>query len=160
METSPFDLIEEFSSEDIIAPANRSYNHSKIIHRLSVALDRYTDQFDVLPELELKLNGKPVQPDVCLYPRLPEDWDNDIIFYTQPPIVAIEIQSPKQATTDITTKMNDVYFPAGVQSVWIIIPPLRLVFIQTPDGRKHTYTDGNVHDPVTGIEVLLTTVFR
>ena len=155
METPSFDLIEEFVSEDIM-----SYNHSKIIHRLSVALDQYTDQFDILPELELKLNGKPVKPDVCIYPRLPEDWDNDIIFYTQPPVIAIEIQSPKQATTEITTKMNDVYFPAGVQSVWIIIPPLRLVFIQTPNGQKYTYTAGLVRDPILNIEFSLSSLFR
>jgi len=155
METTSVDLIEEFHSEDIM-----SVNHSKVIHRLSVALDRYADQYDILPELELKLNGKPVKPDVCIYPRLPEDWDNDIIFYTQPPIIAIEIQSPKQATTEITVKMNDIYFPAGVQSVWIIIPPLRLVFIQTPDGQKTTYTQGIVQDPVADIAVPLDAIFR
>ena len=37
METNAFDLIEEYQSEDIIAPAHRSLNHSKLIHRLSVA---------------------------------------------------------------------------------------------------------------------------
>ncbi len=155
METPFHDLIEEYHSEDIM-----SVNHSKVIHRLSVALDRYTDQFDVLPELELKLNGKPVKPDVSIFPKLPEDWDNDIIFYTQPPLIAIEIQSPKQATTEITTKMNEVYFPAGIQSVWIIIPPLRLVFIQTPSGQKLTYTDGIVRDPVTAIELPFNAIFR
>ena len=137
-----------------------SVNHSKVIHRLSVALDRYSEQFDVLPEVELKLNGKPVKPDVSVFPRLPEDWDNDIIFYTQPPIIAIEIQSPKQATTEITAKMNEIYFPAGIQSVWIIIPPLRLVFIQTPNGKKLTYTEGVVLDPVTAIEVPFHSLFR
>lgn len=137
-----------------------SVNHSKVIHRLSVALDRYTEEYDILPELELKLITKPVKPDVSVFPKLPEDWDNDIIFYTQPPIIAIEIQSPKQATTEITAKMNEVYFPSGVQSVWIIIPPLRLVFIQTPDGRKLTYTQGIIKDPVTGIEIPFNTLFR
>lgn len=155
METPFHDYIEEYYSEDIM-----SVNHSKVIHRLSVALDRYTEQYEVLPELELKLNGKPVKPDVSVFPKLPEDWDNDIIFYTQPPLIAIEIQSPKQATTEITAKMNEVYFPAGVQSVWIIIPPLRLIFIQAPDGRKLTYTDGVVQDPVTPIEVPFKALFR
>lgn len=155
METPFHDSIEEYYSEDIT-----SVNHSKAIHRLSVALDRYTEDYDVLPELELKLNGKPVKPDVSIFSRLPEDWDNDIIFYTQPPIIAIEVQSPKQATTEITAKMNEVYFPSGVQSVWIVIPPLRLVFIQTPNGQKTTFTQGVVCDPVTGIEVSMSTLFR
>lgn len=155
METPFHDLIEEYHSEDIM-----SVNHSKVIHRLSVALDRYSEEFDVLPELELKLNGKPVKPDVSVFPRLPEDWDNDIIFFNQPPIIAIEIQSPKQATTEITTKMNEVYFPAGVQSVWIVIPPLRLVFIQTPDGQKITFTQGTIRDPAIRIEVPIDAIFR
>ncbi len=155
MEAQSFDLIEEFHSEDIM-----SYNHSKLIHRLSVALDRYEDQYDILPELELELPTGKCKPDISVFPKRLEDWDNDIIFYTQPPIIAIEIQSPKQATTEITTKMNTTYFPAGVQSVWIIIPPLRLVFIQTPDGQKTTYTEGTIHDSVTDITVPFNVLFR
>ena len=160
MEAQSFDLIEEFHSEDIIAPANRSYNHSRLIHRISVALDRYEDQYDVLPKLELELSTGKCKPDISVFPKLPEDWDNDIIFYSHPPIIAIEIQSPKQATTEITKKMNETYFPAGVQSVWIIIPPLRLVFIQTPDGQKTTYTQGTIQDPGTDIEVAFDILFR
>ncbi|MBC7571380.1 MAG: Uma2 family endonuclease [Spirosoma sp.] len=155
MEAQSFDLIEEFHSEDIT-----SYNHSKLIHRLSVALDRYEDQYDILPELELELSMGKCKPDVSVFPKRPEDWDNDIVFYTQPPIIAIEIQSPKQATTEITTEMNTIYFPGGVQSVWIIIPPLRLVFIQTPNGQKITYTQGTIHDPVTNITVPFDVLFR
>lgn len=155
METPVFDLIEEFHSEDIM-----SYNHSKIMHRLSVALDRYDTDYDILPELELELSTGKCKPDVSVFPKRAEDWENDIIFYTQPPIIAIEIQSPKQATTDITTKVNTVYFPAGVQSVWIIVPPLQMVQVRTPDGQKKTYTDGVVHDPATGIEVPFNQLFR
>lgn len=100
------------------------------------------------------------KPDVCVFPKRPEYWDNDIVFYTQPPLIAIEIQSPKQATTEITTKMNTIYFSGGVQSVWIIIPLLRLVFIQTPNGQKITYTQGTIHDPVTNITVPFDVLFR
>ena len=132
---SRFDLIEEYQSEDVM-----SVNHSKIIHRLSVAFDRYDAEFDILPELELS-TGK-CKPDICIYPNLIDDWENDIIFYAKPPIVAIEIQSPKQATTDLTDKMNRIYFPAGVKSVWIIVPSLQLVTIRTSEGKKITYTDG------------------
>lgn len=155
MEPPTVDLIEEFHSEDIM-----SYNHSKLIHRLSVALDRYEAEYDILPELELELSTGKCKPDVSVFPKLPEDWDNDIVFYTQPPIIAIEIQSPKQATTEITKKMNEIYFPANVQSVWIIIPPLRLVFIQTPTGQKITYTQGIIHDPATTITVSFDVLFR
>lgn len=155
METPYHDVIEEYQSEDIM-----SVNHSKLIHRLSVALDRYEDQYDILPELELELSTGKCKPDVSIFPKFPDDWENDIIFYSKPPIIAIEIQSPKQATADITSKMNTVYFPAGVQSVWIIVPPLQMVQIRTPDGRKTTYTEGIVTDPATGFEVPFNKIFR
>lgn len=47
MEKLIFDEIKEFVSEDI-----KSVNHSKIIHRLSVALNNFEDRYDILPELE------------------------------------------------------------------------------------------------------------
>jgi Uma2 family endonuclease len=155
MEAPACDLIEEFHSEDIM-----SYNHSKIIHRLSVALSRYEEEYDILPELELDLPTGTCKPDVGIFPKRPEDWENDLVFYNQPPLTAIEIQSPKQATTDITTKMNGVYFPAGVQSVWIIVPPLQMIQVRTSTGQKNTFTDGIVRDPATGFEVAFNQLFR
>ncbi len=155
MEAQSFDLIEEFHSEDIM-----SYNHSKLIHRLSVVLDRYEAEYDILPELELELSTGKCKPDISIFAKLPDDWENDIIFYSKPPIIAIEIQSPKQATTEITGKMNSVYFPAGVQSVWIIVPPLQMVQVRTPNGGKTTYTSGILKDPVTGFELPFNRIFR
>ncbi len=155
METPYNDLIEDYQSEDIM-----SLNHSRIIHRICVALDRYDEQYDILPELELELSTGKCKPDVCVYPNLPEDWENDIIYYTQPPIIAIEVQSPKQATTDITDKMNKLYFPAGVQSVWIVVPSLQFIMIRTANGQKVTFTDGIINDPVTAIEIPFKAIFR
>lgn len=155
MEMSPFDLIEEYQTEDIM-----SVNHSRTIQRISFYLERYDDLYDILPELEMKLNGKPVKPDVSVYPNLPEDWDTDVIFITEPPIIAIEVLSPKQAMTDITDKINTVYFPAGVQSVWIVVPLLQTITIRTPDGQKLTFSEGIIKDPVTGIEIPFNQIFR
>lgn len=152
---SPFDLIEEYQTEDIM-----SVNHSRTIQRISFYLERYDDLYDILPELEMKLNGKPVKPDVSVYPNLPEDWDTDVIFITEPPIIAIEVLSPKQAMTDITDKINTVYFPAGVQSVWIVVPLLQTITIRTPDGQKLTFSEGIIKDPVTGIEIPFNQIFR
>ncbi len=155
METASFDLIEEFQTEDIM-----SVNHSKIIHRLSVALDKYASEYEILPELELELSAGKCKPDICVYQNLPDDWENDIIFYSKPPIIAIEIQSPKQATTELTDKMNLIYFPSGVQSVWIIVPVLQLVTIRTNEGKKFVFTDGIIKDPVTGVEILFAQIFK
>jgi Uma2 family endonuclease len=155
MKTPVLDFIEEYHSEDIM-----SINHSKIIHRLSVALSQFEGEYDILPELELELSSGKCKPDVCVFPKMQDDWENDIIFYNKPPLIAIEIQSPKQATTDLTDKMNYLYFPSGVKSVWIIVPSLQLITIRTSDGIKLTYTEGTIKDPVTGIEIAFSTIFR
>ena len=83
-----FSEIEIFETEEIM-----SVNHSRTIQRMGTYLERYNDLYDILPELEMKLNGKPVKPDISVYPHLPEDWDTDIIFLTEPPIIAIEVLS-------------------------------------------------------------------
>lgn len=155
MDKAALDSIEQFQSEDIM-----SINHSKIIYRLSVALYPYNTKYDILPELELELTTGKCKPDICIYPIFADDWENDIVFYSKPPIAAIEIQSPKQATTDLTDKMNQIYFPAGVQSVWIIVPSLQIVIIRTARGEKLTYSNGPIKDPVTQIEIAFDKIFR
>jgi Uma2 family endonuclease len=147
--------IEEFQTEDIM-----SVNHSRTIQRIGSYLERYDDMYDILPELEMKLNGKPVKPDVSVYPNLSEDWDTDVIFITEPPIIAVEVLSPKQAISDITDKINNIYFPAGVQSVWIVVPLLQTVTIRTPDGKKITFSEGIIKDPATQIEMPFEQIFR
>jgi Uma2 family endonuclease len=155
METSVFDELETYFTED-----KMSLNHSRTIQRIAVQLEQYDDEYDILPELEMKLNGKIVKPDVCVYPNLPEDWYNDILFMTDPPVIAIEVVSPRQAVSDITDKMNTVYFPAGVQSVWIVIPTLQLITVRTPDGQKLTFDKGIIRDPATGLEIVFEKIFR
>jgi Uma2 family endonuclease len=148
-------VIEEFISEDVM-----SVNHSRTIQRISAHFEQYDEEFDTFPELELNLNGKPVRPDVCVFANTPEDWDTDIIFLTDPPIIAIEVLSPRQAMSDITERVNTIYFPAGVQSVWLVLPLLQTVVIRTLAGQKLTFTEGIIHDPVTNIEMPMAKIFR
>lgn len=155
MEMNQFDFIEEYQSEDIM-----SLNHSKLIHRLSVALDRYEDTHDILPEMELDLSTGKCKPDIAIYQKLHIDWLNDIIFYNQPPIVAVEILSPKQALTDLTDKAYKHYFPAGVQVVWLVIPTIRLIQLLLPDGSTQTWSNGLMNDPITGMELDLGYLFK
>jgi Uma2 family endonuclease len=137
-----------------------SVNHSKLIHRISVALDRYESQYDILPELELDLATGKCKPDVSVFHNLSVDWLNDVTFYTKPPIIAVEILSPKQALTELTDKAYKQYFPAGVQAVWLIIPVLQIVHILLPDGSKRIHADGILRDPVTGFELDLAYLFK
>lgn len=155
MNTTTYDQIEEYQSEDIM-----SINHSRTIQRISAHLEQYDEEYDIFPELELKLNEKPVKPDICVYPNLPEDWNTDIIFFTEAPILVVEVLSPKQALSDITNKVNDIYFPAGVQSVWIVLPLLQTVSIRTLNGQKLTFTEGIIKDPITQFEIPFNKIFR
>lgn len=155
METALFDTIETYESEDIM-----SLNHSRIIHRVSVALDHYKDQYDIFPELELELSSGKCKPDVSIYPTVPTDWLNDVIFYTKPPILAIEILSPKQALNDLTDKAYKQYFPAGVPVVWIIVPVLQHVYAFFADGTRQNCYNGVLHDTTTGIGLDLVAIFR
>ena len=155
METNQVEFLEEYHSEDIM-----SLNHSKIIHRLSVALDRYENKYDILPELELELSTGKCKPDVAIYQNLPIDWLNDVIYYNQPPIVAVEILSPKQALTDLTDKAYKQYFPAGVQSVWLIIPTLRIIQALLPNGSMYTWASGTMKDSITYMEIDLGYLFK
>ncbi|MCY7356521.1 MAG: Uma2 family endonuclease [Rudanella sp.] len=155
METVATDLIEEFHSEDIM-----SVNHSKLIHRLSVTLDRYEDQYDILPELELELPTGKCKPDVAIYEKIGNNWFNDIIYYTQPPLIAVEVLSPKQGVSDLTDKAFKVYFPAGVKTVWIIAPMLHIVQVILPNGTQLTWPNGVMKDPVLGFEVDVDVLLR
>lgn len=148
METPSFDFIEEFHSEDIM-----SVNHSKLIHRISVALDRYEDQYDILPELELALPTGKCKPDVAIYENLSTNWFNDLIFYDQPPLTAVEVLSPKQGLSDLTDKAFKLYFPAGVKTVWLIVPMLHICQILLPNGTQLTWPSGVLKDPVTQLEL-------
>lgn len=148
--------IEEFQTEDIM-----SLNHSRIINRLCIALDKYDASYDTFPELELELSTGKCKPDVCIYPNLPVDWYNDTIFFTDSPLIAIEILSPKQALNDLTDKAFKQYFPAGVKVVWIIIPVLRLVQVLLPNGDSQNLSSHEImKDTITGIEIDLKTIFR
>lgn len=96
METSSFDLDEEFYTEDIIASAHRSYNNAKITYRLSKSFGRYDEQYDILPELEFELSHGRAKPDVAVCHPGKTDWLRDIIRPTTPPLLAVEILSPCQ----------------------------------------------------------------
>ena len=155
METPYHDVIEEYQSEDIM-----SVNHSKLIHRLSVALDRYEQEYDILPELELELSTGKCKPDVAIYPNLRTNWFNDLIFYDKPPVTAIEVLSPKQGVSDLTDKAFKIYFPAGVKTVWIIAPMLHICQVLLPDGTQLTWPNGVLKDPVTSFELDVVRLLR
>ncbi len=83
----------------------------------------------------------------------------DEIKVSEVPITTIEILSPKQNIEDIKNKFFNIYFPAGVKSAWLIIPPLRSVHIFTPDKKFVSYNAGKLTDKACEVELELDNFF-
>ena len=138
-----------------------SRNHSAIQTLLSAALvNKYKKKYQIYSELSLAMpEVKPAVPDLCIFPKKKLDLLNDEIKVSDVPITVIEILSPKQGIEDIKDKFFNIYFPAGVQSAWLIIPPLRSVHIFTPDKKFVSYNDGKLIDKACEVELELDDFF-
>jgi len=144
---------EEFQTEDIM-----SYNHAKLTYRLTKMLSKYDEKYDILPELEFELSHGRAKPDVAICKPNKINWLRDIIRPVQPPLLAIEILSPRQALTDLTDKCLDIYFPSDVPTVWVIIPQFKQITVLTVTGEENIYA-GILHDKPTGISLDLSVLF-
>ena len=148
METAVLEL-EEFQTEDIM-----SHNHAKITYRLTKILS----QHDILPKSEFELAYGWAKPDVAICKPNKINWLRDIIRPTHPPLIAIEILSPRQALTDLTNKWLDVYFPSDVKTVWVIIPKFKQITVLTASSQENV-NSGVIHDETTGISLDLSKIF-
>ena len=137
-----------------------SLNHAKIQFRLTMQLGlAYGSEFDILPELTVAFPIKSAVPDIAIYPKVADDWQNDIIKRTELPLLAIEILSPRQVFDDIMDKIHTIYFPAGLKSAWVVLPSAQSVMIFTPNAKPQTFNSGIMHDAASGFEVDLDKVF-
>ncbi|RZK39033.1 MAG: Uma2 family endonuclease [Hymenobacter sp.] len=156
MNTQAVEIIET----EVVLEETMSLNHSRLIHRISVALLPYEDRYDILPELEFELAAGRLKPDVAILPRLAYDWEADVVRYPQPPITAIEILSPTQVLNFLVDKIRLQYFPSGVQSAWLVLPVGRTVFLLLPGQPLQVITEGILRDPAAQVEVALADIFR
>jgi Uma2 family endonuclease len=135
-----------------------SVNHSRLQIRLSVALFQHEPEYTILSELALELDGHRFTPDLCVYPKMKVDFQEDEVRMTAPPLLAIEIVSPSQSTQDVVDKINDM-LDASVESCWLVQPATETVSIFTPDKKPTTVSEGAVSDPATEIEVEIDEIF-
>ncbi len=64
------------------------------------------------------------------------------------PIMAVEVISPNNMTLDVWDKVEE-YFAAGVQLVWLVIPPHRTIIALWPDrATVFRYSDTVTAEPV------------
>lgn len=137
---------------------NQSILEVRISHQL---MARYEETYDILTELDLNLTQGPAIPDICIYPKLTFNWeDDDVLKMTMPPLTAIEILSPRQAYEALASKIRKVYFPSGVQSAWIVMPSVKTIQLFVPNHPVKYFNDILFDDPTTGIQLDLAQIFR
>lgn len=132
--------------------------HGYIQWNLSVALAAFRDQYTGFSELTLELDGRELTPDLSVYPKTDVDLVHDELRVTDPPLLAVEIASPTQNIQDLIDKI-DFLLDAGVQSCWLVQPPLQTVTVFSGNMDGTTASSGSVTDPVLDIEVSLKAIF-
>ena len=153
------DVVEQYQKERNKPMPGKTHARIQILLGMNLEM-KYGEQYSVFSEFELDLKGKKVVPDLCLYPVVQMDWEDDELRSKIPPTLAIEILSPKQALNDILKKIRDIYFPAGVPSCWLVVPSLRVITVMYPNGKTKIFNEGICKDEVLGFEVDLTTLFK
>ena len=136
---------------------NHSYLQLEIGFQLKV---KYNSEFDIYSELSLGLSAGKAVPDLCIYPKRLQDWQRDIVRRTDAPLLAIEILSPKQAFDDIVDKIQDIYFPSGVLSAWVIVPSAESLILFQPNKKPTSFDKTIVKDTASGFELDLNLVFK
>lgn len=96
-----------------------SYNHSYLAYRIAKVLDQ-DEKYNLHIEMTLDISGTDYIPDIVLYKKERIDFLHDKVKADKPPLLLVEILSPKQAVNEITEKF-EVYLLAGVQSCWAYI---------------------------------------
>jgi len=132
--------------------------HSVAQTNLLIQLSTYRPRLQGLSELTLHLGDRDLTPDLCVYRDLQVEFTQDETRMTEPPLLAIEISSPTQGIQDLVDKARFM-MEHGVESCWIVQPPIRTITVFTPDMESTTYSSGTVTDPATEIEVDLDAVF-
>jgi Uma2 family endonuclease len=136
------------------------FKHSRVQSNLIVALSTHQNQYDVLPELDVVLNGKPFVPDICVYPKGTPNWTGEEEPFREPPLIAIEIISPSQSLEHLLTRASE-YLTAGAGAAWVVVPAVQTVYVMNaPNAKPRAFTDGTIKDERTGIEVNTKDVFR
>jgi len=133
--------------------------HGTIQGKLSRILwNAYEDQF-IFPN-ETSLATEPsTTPDICIYSKRKLDVREVEAKETEMPLTAIEILSPSQTIDFLQSKVWNIYFPAGVGSVWIVVPQLKSIQLLTRDGEE-VFHKTILNDPTTGIKINVEKVFE
>ena len=136
-----------------------SKNHSLVQGNLYFHLRSMFEQFQVLPEISLKLGSSEKVPDLAIFKNIQFTPGNDEIRVEQTPLAVIEILSPKQNLGDLLAKAH-TYFENGVGSYWLVLPDLKSIYVFTSPFESDVYTHKDIlKDEILGIELELKGIF-
>ena len=147
---------------DLIAGDEKmpSLLHGRLQSRISRLLDvAYENEYSVITELDLSFATGNTRPDLCIFPKINFDWTTDELVVSIAPLTTIEILSPHQSLNSLIDRVYAKHFPAGVKSVWIILPTLKIITILLPDRSRVSFTTGLLIDPATHVQLILEEVF-
>jgi Uma2 family endonuclease len=138
-----------------------SLNHSELQTRLGFLLMlAYRQQYSIYTELDFDFASGKTRPDLCVMSKRKVDWLSDEIIMQDVPLTTIEILSPQQSLNSLTERIYEKHFPAGVKSVWLVVPTVQTVSILLPNRQQVNFSSGTVTDPVTGIQLELSEIFE
>ena len=153
-------IVEKSAYEEERGKPMPSKVHAYVQMNLGFELkSRYKDRLTFLSELSLDLNGWRSVPDLSIYPKMTVDVRYDEVRMTTPPLCAIDIISPMQSLQELVDKAK-AYFEHGVQSVWLVLPGLRSIYVFSSfdDFKTFTHTD-TLLDETLKISIPLAEVF-
>ena len=138
-----------------------SRNHSDLQTRLGfLFMLAYRQQYSIYTELDFAFASGKTRPDLCIMNRHKANWLEDEIVVNEVPITTIEILSPEQSLNSLTDRIYEKHFPAGVKTVWLVVPTVQTVSILLPDHKQVNFAQGIITDPVTGIQLKLSDIFE
>lgn len=154
-------MITTSALEEELDMGSRNHSYLQIkLGALLLALEQYMVLSDIsLDTSALAMNTKEMRPDLALYPKQAIDFLQDEIRMQTMLLLIIEILSPCQSIDEILEKFR-CYFKLGVQSCWLVLPPLHTVSVFSAPNKEHTFSQGELVDAVLGIRLALDSIFR
>jgi Uma2 family endonuclease len=137
-----------------------SLNHAILQRNLLFCLAPYGQQYELLPEISVKIGDWEAVPDIGIFSLQEVDFQHDTIKMDTCPLCAIEILSPTQNLSDLTDKSEE-YFLKGAKSYWLVLPQLQNIYVFNGLFSYKIYQKNDiVIDETMGIEIDLKNVFK
>ena len=135
-----------------------SYNHYYVQLQLQYALHSACgERFLVGGELTLATDPS-TTPDISICRFRQPDWLHDEVRTADPPVTVVEILSPSQSVNEVIPKIES-YLQFGVQSVWMVQPPLKQIAVFTSSMEPQVFVEGDVFDPTLDVRIALKEIF-